>query len=294
MDVPGEFSSAGLADAFASMPGDVWRSKGFLIVDGEPSMLQFTMGQLEIERAPARERFYLVMSRKGPRSPPRRERGALGAPGRHGMTVAELVAARRSAPRSLAERAYEHLVREITRLELAPGEVLADKALIDRFEIGRTPLREALQRLAREGLVVHCRTVACSSPRITADSVQQIYEFRALIDGHAARLAATRASESEMDSLRVLHVALVGATEGEDIDTFVTMDRIFYDVLAQAARNVYLAEVIPRIFNLHLRLWFFISNRIGGWHSIARSHEEMTRGVSDASDGATPTKQRSR
>ena len=61
MDVPGEFSSEDLADAFASMPGNVWRSKGFLTVDGEPSMLQFTMGQLEIERAPARERFYLVM-----------------------------------------------------------------------------------------------------------------------------------------------------------------------------------------------------------------------------------------
>ena len=198
------------------------------------------------------------------------------------MTVADLVAARTNAPRSLAEQAYEHLVREITRLELAPGEVLADKALIDRFEIGRTPLREAMQRLAREGLVVHMPNRGMFVSEITADSVQQIYEFRALIDGHAARLAATRASESEMDSLRDLHEALAGATAGEDIDTFVAMDRLFYDVLAQAARNVYLAEVIPRIFNLHLRLWFFISNRIGGWHTIARSHEEMTRGVSDA------------
>ena len=61
MGVSGEFSSEDLAGAFASMPGNVWRSKGFLNVDGEPSMLQFTMGQLEIERAPARERFYLVM-----------------------------------------------------------------------------------------------------------------------------------------------------------------------------------------------------------------------------------------
>jgi len=60
------------------------------------------------------------------------------------------------------------------------------------------------------------------------------------------------------------------------------MDRLFYEVLADAAQNVYLAEVIPRIFNLHLRLWFFISKKIGGWHSIARSHEEMTRGVADA------------
>lgn len=198
------------------------------------------------------------------------------------MTAAELAAAHEAAPRSLAERAYDRLVRAITRLDLAPGEVLADKALTERFEIGRTPMREALQRLAREGLVVHVPNRGMFVSEISATSVQQIYEFRALIDGHAARLAATRASAEEMDDLTALHQALVEATERDDIDTYVVMDRLFYDVLARAAQNVYLAEVIPRIFNLHLRLWFFISKRIGGWHSIARSHEEMTRGVADA------------
>ena len=61
MDASGGFSRAGLVDAFASMPANVWRSKGFLTVDGEPSLLQFTMGQLEIGGAPARERPYLVV-----------------------------------------------------------------------------------------------------------------------------------------------------------------------------------------------------------------------------------------
>ena len=61
MDASGEFSRAGLTGAFASMPGNVWRSKGFLTVDGDPSLLQFTMGQLEIDHAPPRERPYLVV-----------------------------------------------------------------------------------------------------------------------------------------------------------------------------------------------------------------------------------------
>lgn len=61
MDASGRFSRAALTDAFASMPANVWRSKGFLTVDGEPSLLQFTMGQIEIESAPARERPYLVV-----------------------------------------------------------------------------------------------------------------------------------------------------------------------------------------------------------------------------------------
>lgn len=61
MDASGEFSREGLAAAFASMPGNVWRAKGFLTVGGEPSLLQFTMGQLEIDGAPPRERPYLVV-----------------------------------------------------------------------------------------------------------------------------------------------------------------------------------------------------------------------------------------
>ena len=61
MDASGEFSREGLTDAFASMPGNVWRAKGFLTVDGTPSLLQFTMGQLELSGASARERPYLVV-----------------------------------------------------------------------------------------------------------------------------------------------------------------------------------------------------------------------------------------
>ncbi len=61
VDASGDFSRAGLVGGFASMPGNVWRSKGFLTVDGEPSLLQFTMGQLEIGSAPPRERPYLVV-----------------------------------------------------------------------------------------------------------------------------------------------------------------------------------------------------------------------------------------
>ena len=198
------------------------------------------------------------------------------------MAIADLAAARDRAPRSLADRAYERLVRDITRLELAPGEVLAEKLLMERLGIGRTPIREALQRLAMEGLVLHLPNRGMFVSEISATSVQHIYEFRALIDGHAARLAASRADERDMDDLDKLHAALVDATERDDVDDYVAMDRLFYAVLARAAQNVYLAEVIPRIFNLHLRLWFFISKKMGGWHEIASSHEEMTRGVADA------------
>ena len=58
-------------------------------------------------------------------------------------------------PRSLAEKAYQLLVRKITQMEYVPGSLLVEKNLMEELGIGRTPIREALQRLAIEGLVDH-------------------------------------------------------------------------------------------------------------------------------------------
>ncbi len=186
------------------------------------------------------------------------------------------------APRSLAEQAYQILNAKITRLELAPGGVLVEKALMEDLGIGRTPIREALQRLAMEGLVSHLPNRGMLVADISATSVQHIYEFRALIDGYTARLAATRASEADIRELAALQSRLVRATEDDDVDCYVLLDRRFYEVLCRAAQNAYVAEVVPRIFSLHLRLWFFIANRLGTWHDIARAHEVMTAGVVEA------------
>lgn len=189
---------------------------------------------------------------------------------------------------SLAERAYDLLVRKITRLEAEPGSVLVERDLMEEFGIGRTPIREATQRLAIERLVNHLPKRGMFVSEITATSVQQIYEFRLMVDGQAAWLAANRATVEQVKELALLHKRLVRATEDDDIDEYVACDRQFYRVLADAAHNTLLADSIPRVFNLHLRLWFFISRRVGGWHEIAKAHEVMTHDVVSALGGRDP------
>jgi DNA-binding GntR family transcriptional regulator len=195
-------------------------------------------------------------------------------------------------PRSLAERAYELLVHKITRLEVAPGAVLVEKVLMKEFGIGRTPIREAMQRLAIERLVDHSPNRGMFVSEITASGVQQIYEFRAVLDGYAAQLAASRATPAEIRELALLHKKLLRATDDDDIDEYVALDRHFYRVLSDAAHNTLVADSIPRIFNLHLRLWFFISEKTGSWHSIAASHQEMTRDVVAALESRDPERAR--
>jgi DNA-binding GntR family transcriptional regulator len=198
------------------------------------------------------------------------------------MNQAQVSEARPSASMSLAEKAYQILVKKITRLELAPGALLAEKVLMADLGIGRTPIREALQRLAIEGLVSHLPNRGMFVAEISATSVQQIYEFRGLIEGFTARLAATRVSEEEIAELYRLHSQLAQATAANDIDQYVSLDYRFHQLLARASRNSYLEEVVPRIFNQHLRLWFYIAKKTGDWHGTAHAHDEMTDSVVNA------------
>jgi DNA-binding GntR family transcriptional regulator len=191
-------------------------------------------------------------------------------------------------PRSLAERAYILLVRMITRLELAPGSLIVEKELTLRLGIGRTPMREALQRLAIEGLVVHQPNRGMFVADITTSAVQHIYEFRSIIDGSLVRLAAQRASAEQSRELLQLHDQFVVASRAGNIDEYVELDRSFYGILAAAAQNDYLTEVVPRIFHLHLRLWFYISARRGSWQDVADAHAEMAGIVARAISNRAP------
>ncbi len=183
---------------------------------------------------------------------------------------------------SQADHAYCQLVEQICRLDLEPGQILLDRELTVQLGIGRTPMREALQRLAREGLVVHFPNRGMMVAEISATSTRDIYEFRSLIDGEATRLAAQRANQSEITELSRIASELIIHANSSSVDDYVSLDREFYDILGSASRNIYIAETIPRIFNLHLRLWFYISKMKGDWRVLAHLHSEMAQEVAEA------------
>ena len=184
--------------------------------------------------------------------------------------------------KSLGNQAYDQLVKQITRLDLPPGSVLAERTLIESLGIGRTPIREALQRLSIEGLVVHRMNRGMFVADVTYTHVREIYEFRSMIDGYACRLAARRATKAQADRLSELHQQLVKAINDDNLDAYVENGREFYKVLAAAANNSFISEIIPRIINLHLRLWFIISSKHQTWRTIAEHHQHMIFDVSEA------------
>ena len=183
---------------------------------------------------------------------------------------------------SQAAKAYWILAERIMRLDLPPRAVLNDRDLSGEIGIGRTPIREALQRLSAEGLVIHFPNRGMVVSEITAAGTADIYEFRSLIDSEAARLAAMRRTDEEADNLVTLGEALRDGASGEDVDHYIRTDRSLYRALGQASRNEFIAETISRIFNLHIRLWFFISLKENNWNRLAKLHSEMAADMTDA------------
>jgi DNA-binding GntR family transcriptional regulator len=176
---------------------------------------------------------------------------------------------------SLTDKAYRVLVDKIVTLELQPGSVLTESRLMQELRIGRTPIREAIQRLIVERLVTHLHHRGMLVAEIRAADVQQINEFRARIEGLAARLAASRMTAEQIDELQKIHAALDRSAAEMDIDTFVTQDRAFHALLARGAQNRYVEDALGKLYNLHLRLWYFLYRKQGGLRETVHEHQEL-------------------
>src|SRR5260370_5958470 len=111
------------------------------------------------------------------------------------MAVAEPVAAR-----SQSEEAYHRILERIVCLEMPPGSVVNEAHLREELKIGRTPIREALQRLARENLVRSIPHRGTFVTDVNITDLARITEVRVVLESHAARLAAERLSTTDRDS----------------------------------------------------------------------------------------------
>ena len=157
--------------------------------------------------------------------------------------------------RSQGERAYLLIRDQIITLKLAPGSVIEEARLREELGLGRTPIREALQRLAHENLVSfipHRGTFVCD---INLTDLHRLTEVRVELEGYAARLAADRAGAAD----RTLMKALIGELEKiheSDTHSLMRLDQRIHRQVYQATRNAFLQSMLEESFNLSLRIWF--------------------------------------
>ena len=145
-------------------------------------------------------------------------------------------------PHSVREAAYAHLRGAILAGSLLPGARISEPGLAQELGISRTPVREALQRLAQEGLVELLPGKGARVRVLSAEEVREVYDVRALIEGEAAALAAQNATEAELNRLEKLLLEL-DALPAEAYAQQMQVDFDFHTALVEAAHNKTLARI---------------------------------------------------
>jgi DNA-binding GntR family transcriptional regulator len=164
------------------------------------------------------------------------------------------------APNSLAEQAYRVLEKQLVTLRLAPGELVGEKQLVDKIGIGRTPVREAIQRLSAEGLLeVLPRKGLLVTPLRRSDLVR-IFEARRVLERLMVVKAAERASSHQRLALKFLSNNLLAAAN--DLELFFQLDQDLNELLEAACDNRFLVNALTIMHSQCRRLWYMHRNTL--------------------------------
>jgi DNA-binding GntR family transcriptional regulator len=153
----------------------------------------------------------------------------------------------------VADKAYTALREMIIHLDLEPGSLLDDRILTKKLGVGRTPLREAIHRLAAEKLAVIVPRRGAFVMEIRDGDAWQLYEARLQTERMAARLAAERITSNQLDRLKSLFANLPDSQRFFDDRE---IDWQFHKGIAEATQNRYLLDIIERLYSLAMRLRF--------------------------------------
>ena len=171
----------------------------------------------------------------------------------------------------MAERAYSQLRDRIVTLQIAPGAPINEDALGREFEMGRTPVREAIQRLALENLVTVFPRRGTFASEINITDLAAISDVRVVLEGHAAYRAAERITPAQLVELEALLEELRSGGEGGDAEALMALDARVHRLVHRCAANPYLEQTLSRYFTLSLRIWHLVLERLP--HLPARVHE---------------------
>ena len=188
-----------------------------------------------------------------------------------------------SAP-SLTDLAYLHLEEMIVTLKLAPGQVVSEGELSVATGIGRTPIREALQRLARERLVSILPRRGIIVSAIDVKGQLRLLEVRRELERLIARSAARRATEAERERFRELVRQFEKSAKNDDDVAFMRADREFNELCSAASHNEFAAGAMGLMHSLSRRFWYIHYKQAADMPATAKLHADIARAIADGDE----------
>jgi DNA-binding GntR family transcriptional regulator len=184
-----------------------------------------------------------------------------------------------TGPTLLADRAYEELRDRLVRLQIKPGEPIDEDDLGTELEMGRTPVREAIKRLALERLVTIYPRRGTFASDINITDLAQISDLRAVVESHAARRAAERLTAARREELLQLDAELEAAPS--DQAALMELDARVHRFVYRCADNPYLAATCSSCFNLSMRIWHLAVDRLPALSDRVQEHRILLAAIAD-------------
>lgn len=187
--------------------------------------------------------------------------------------------------RRLADEVYDQLVKAIMDREIGPDDRLVQEKLAAELDISRTPVREALLRLEKEGVLHLANSGGFRLAKISEEETLELYQARAAIEGQAARILAARGDAAELDALRKL------ITETEEMDNPTTRDyfianRTIHRAFMEAAGNRFLLEMFDMIWGRAMAFHLFAAIENADIAKSLGNHIELVDVIATGDRGA--------
>ena len=180
---------------------------------------------------------------------------------------------------TLTEQAYRLIEEQIVTLRLKPGDVLSEQKLSAALKIGRTPIREALQRLAREGLVTILPRKGILVSDINPRSQLLVLEVRREVERLLSRAGAERANKDQRARMQDLAQGMDRAAKTNDDIAFMRLDRELNWLMIDAAHNDYAARSMKLLQGLSRRFWYMHYREAADLPLCARLHANQARAI---------------
>lgn len=181
---------------------------------------------------------------------------------------------------SLATQAYDALEEKIATLQLAPGAVLSEQQLANELGIGRSPVREALQRLAQEGLVVILPRRGVLVSEINVSRQSQLLELRRVVERLLVRGACGAANERQNQEFENLAQRFQQIADQDDVISLMRLDARLNDLMAESSDNEFVVRAMGLMRGLSRRFWFKYF-KLADLRECAELHGNLARAIAD-------------
>ena len=172
-------------------------------------------------------------------------------------------------------------------MRIAPGTVVSEALLSKRLNIGRTPIREALQRLARERLVLIMPRRGIVVSEVNVQTQLRLMEVRRELERLLARAAARRATEEQRARFHEIGIGMIKAAELGDGAGALRLDQEFNQLMFDAARNEFAMSAMALMHGLSRRFWVMHHKNLADVQQIACLHAEVAEAIARGDrDGA--------